>query len=216
MSKIKRYVLTGGSIIVGLIVLVSVARYAQSQNPFSKNESRKKKGPEKAPIHLEIFSDFQCPACAAAVKPEVDLEKEFGEKIRVEFYHYPLESIHRWALLAAIISECVAQEGKFWPLHDRLFQEQKTWASSMDPAPLFSKYASELGIDPKKLDRCLDDPKVLEQIRKDQKTGKERNVRSTPTMFLNGRMLVGAKQLEEQGRTVILEELKKSEKTGKS
>ena len=142
------------------------------------------------------------------------LKNEFPEQLQVEFRHYPLEHVHRWALTAALFAECAGEQGKFWQYHDRLFAEQAKWSVAPGAQVLFSQYASELGLNLQGLSECIQNPKTLHRVRNDAASGKTKQVRSTPTIFINDHLLVGAKQLEEQGRTIINEELKKAGPAG--
>ena len=209
MSVKKRYLSTGSTIIVILVLLVIMGRVVQKKTSVTQLEGIKTKGPQNAPVHLVVYSDFQCPACAKAREPIEALEKEFGQVLQIEYRHYPLERVHRWAILAALFAECAAEQGKFWQFHDRLFEDQRLWSGSTDAASPFSEYASELGLDLRALEHCLANPRTVERIKKDAASGKAQHVSSTPTIFLNDRMVVGAKQLGEQGKTIIMEELKK-------
>ena len=209
MGARKRYFFTAGGLILLLIFLVMVARYAHRANSSSSFENTKVKGPKGAPIQMVIYSDFQCPACRGAVEPVEELRNEFSDVIQVEFRHYPLEQTHPWALTASGFAECAAKQGKFWEFHDQLYKEQETWAHAPEPIVFFARYAQESGLDPLTLERCLEDPKTLGQIRLERSIGAKQGVQSTPTIFLNGRPLVGPLQLKAQGKNIVLEELKK-------
>ena len=120
-----------------------------------------------------------------------------------------MERPHRWALTAASFAECAAEQGKFWEFHDRVYSEQPAWSVSPDVISIFARYSAELGLDPQRLSDCLGDPKTLAEIRKERSSGERKGIQSTPTIFINDHMLVGALQVKEKGRAVILEELKK-------
>lgn len=153
------------------------------------------KGPGDAPITIVEFSDFECPACAAAFR---DLHRltATNPNIRLVFRHYPLDaacnpqmqhSLHPDACQAAAAAECAGRLGKFWEYHDRLFENQKT----LDRDSLF-RYARELGLDIDAFRTCLDDPATMSRVREDVAAGQRLGVESTPTMFINGRRVSGA------------------------
>jgi len=205
----KRYIFTGTALVVPLVALVIVVRLmhgAPSQEHF---ENLKIKGPHHAPIHMIVYSDFQCPACQSSLVPIEELRSQFSDVLQVEFRHFPLERAHRWTVIAASFAECAAEQGKFWEFHDRMFLEQLMWSKSEDALPVFANYAQELNLNRQALEQCLENPKTLAKIRSERSMGEKQNVQSTPTIFINGHPLVGGLQLKMQGREVVLEELKK-------
>ena len=209
MGARKRYFFTAGGLILLLIFLVMVARYAHRANSSSSFENTKVKGPKGAPIQMVIYSDFQCPACRFAREPVEELVGQFPGKIQVHFRHFPIDKIHQYAFVAAKFAECAGEQGKFWAFHDQLYKKQETWAHAPETIVFFARYAQESGLDPLTLERCLEDPKTLGQIRLERSIGAKQGVQSTPTIFLNGRPLVGPLQLKAQGKNIVLEELKK-------
>ncbi len=145
------------------------------------------KGPAGAPITIVEFSDFQCPYCSRVEPTLARLEKEYPGKIRLVFRDYPLTQIHPQALKAAEAAGCADEQGKFWPMHDQLFSHQdKLQAEDL------KQLAAAAGLDPARFAECLDSGRRLPEIQKDQKEGDRLGVQSTPTFFVNGRLLVGA------------------------
>ena len=209
MDKSKRYFLTGSGLVVFCVLLVFSARFLQGGEASLSDHNLKVKGLETAPVHIIVYSDFQCPACRTALEPVEELRKEFSDSVQLEFRHFPLERPHRWALTAASFAECAAEQGKFWEFHDRVYSEQPAWSVSPDVISIFARYSAELGLDPQRLSDCLGDPKTLAEIRKERSSGERKGIQSTPTIFINDHMLVGTLQVKEKGRAVILEELGK-------
>jgi len=209
MSKTNRYWLTGSGLTFFLVVLVFSARFLQGDEASLAFQNLKVKGAKTAPIHMVVYSDFQCPACRVALEPVEELRKEFADLVQLEFRHFPLERPHPWALTAASFAECAATQGKFWEFHDRLYLEQPVWSVSGDAISMFAKFAGELGLDPKNLSDCLGDPKTILEIRRERASGEQKGVQSTPTVLINGQVLVGGLQVKEKGRGVIIDELAK-------
>jgi len=128
-------------------------------------------GPESAPVTLVEFSDFQCPYCRAAAPTLKQVANKYGDKVHIVYRQYPIASLHPFALKAAEASLCANEQGKFWPLHDRMFDDQtKLGVSDL------KQQARELGMDGKKFDACLDAGKYVEQVQNDMKEGQRSRV----------------------------------------
>jgi protein-disulfide isomerase len=148
------------------------------------------KGSENAPITMIEFSDFQCPFCARYFKQTFPLiEKNYIKtgKIKYVYRDFPL-SFHNYAQKAAEAAECARDQEKFWGYHDLLFQSQ----DALDIASL-KVYAEELNLDTKKFNDCLDSDKYEEEVKKDFQDGQRYGVSGTPTFFINGVKIVGAR-----------------------
>lgn len=208
MSVTKRYAITGFVLIAVLVSAVKITRAVQGGNA-PVEDPVKTKGPADAPVTLVVYSDFQCPACATARKPIEELKAKFSDVLKVQFRHFPIERIHEWALSAAQFSECAGEQGKFWPYHDKLYDEQATWSKDPNALQFFARYASEIGLDLEALGDCVTNPDIVARIRKERILGASEGVRSTPTMFVDGKALVGGKQLQEQGEAAVREALAK-------
>jgi protein-disulfide isomerase len=161
------------------------------------------KGPAEAPVTLVAFSDFQCPFCSRAANTVKQLEEEYKGKLRVAFKHQPLAN-HENAKPAATASLAAHEQGKFWEMHDKMFANQ----TALDRASL-ERYAQELGLDMAKFKAAMDSKKFEEHISADSSQGSQIGAGGTPTFFVNGRKIVGAKPIEVF-RKMIDEELRKS------
>ena len=162
-------------------------------------------GPASAPVTIVEFSDFQCPYCSRVVPTLKQVEEKYGDKVRVVFRHFPL-SFHKEAQKAAEASLCAADQGKFWEMHDLLFEEQR----ALQVADLKDK-AQRLGLDAAKFEKCLDSNKHYEKVQRDIQDGVLAGVSGTPAMFVNGRFLSGAQPFENLA-AVIDEELEMADK----
>jgi protein-disulfide isomerase len=161
------------------------------------------KGPEQAPVTLVAFSDFECPFCSRAANTVKQLEEEYRGKLRVAFKHQPLAN-HPNAKPAATASLAAHEQGKFWEFHDKLFANQ----AALDRASL-ERYAQELGLDMAKFKAAMDSNKFEAHISADSAQGSQIGAGGTPTFFVNGRKIVGAKPIEVF-RKMIDEELRKA------
>jgi protein-disulfide isomerase len=157
-------------------------------------------GPADAPITIVEFSDYQCPFCAR-VTPTMDrVMKTYAGKVRRVFKDFPLPS-HPQAPKAAEAARCAGDQGKYWEMHARLFANQA--ALQIDQ---IKKTASSLGIDQAAFDQCLDGGKYTSKVSADVDQGEGLGVNSTPSLFINGRPLVGAQPFDVF-KQVIDEEL---------
>jgi protein-disulfide isomerase len=162
------------------------------------------KGPANAPVTIVEFSDFQCPFCSRVVPTLKNLETRYKDKIRIVFRDLPLVQIHPNAAKAAEAGSCANDQGKFWPMHDKMFDNQAT----LDVESL-KKKAVELGLDAAAFNQCLDAGKHSAEWQQDAQDAERYGVTSTPAFFINGRMVVGAVP-EDQFAKVIDEELERA------
>jgi protein-disulfide isomerase len=144
------------------------------------------KGSKNAPLQVVIFSDFQCPFCKR-VEPQLSqLEKEYGSKVHMVWKNYPLP-FHNHAEPAAEAAMAAGAQGKFWEMHDKLFENN----TALDRANL-EKYAQDLGLNMAKFKADLDAQKYKDSIQSDTKEGQAVGVNGTPAVFINGRKINGA------------------------
>ena len=161
------------------------------------------KGPANAPVTIVEFSDFQCPFCSRLTPTLAEVEKKYGDKVRLVFRQYPLP-FHQNAQKAAEASLCALDQGKFWELHDAMFGNQ----SELGVDQLKAKAAS-LGMNADKFNKCLDSGEKASAIQADVKAGSAAGVSGTPAMFINGRFISGAVPID-QITTVIDDELRRA------
>jgi protein-disulfide isomerase len=148
-------------------------------------------GSASAPVTIVEFSDFQCPFCRQAAPTLKQIRDKYGDKVRVVWKDFPLTQIHPQAFKAGEAAHCAAEQGKFWEYHDRLFANQQ----ALQPADL-KKHAVETGLDSAKFDACLDSSKYGDRVREGVAQGARLGVNSTPTMYVNGRLVSGAQPYE--------------------
>ena len=161
-------------------------------------------GPASATVEIIEFSDFQCPFCQRLTGTLEQLKAEYGSDIRLVFKDYPLPN-HAQAFKAAEAGNCANQQGKFWELHDTMFSRQ----SELGVDDL-KRHAGELGMDQTAFDACLDSGRFAEQVNADLKAGQQYGVSSTPTVFINGRAVMGAAPFEVFD-AIIREELERAQ-----
>jgi protein-disulfide isomerase/uncharacterized membrane protein len=167
------------------------------QVPLDASHSR---GDAAAPVTIVEFSDFECTHCAAFHQSLEDVLRRADQNVRVIFRHFPLDSacnphvasrLHPQACLAAVASECAAEQGKFWQYHNVLFDNQQQLGREFLIA-----YATRLGMDSGRFAACLASETVQAQVERDTKAAAELGIDSTPTWFINGREIKGALEPE--------------------
>jgi protein-disulfide isomerase len=144
-------------------------------------------GPADAPVTLEEFGDFECPPCGLLHPVMQTMEKEFSGRIRIIFREFPLVPTHVHALAAARSAEAAGLQGKFWEMHDLLYENQKTWHDAFDARPIFEGYATRIGLNIEKFRTDSAGEIVAQRIFLDGKRGHAMGVSGTPTVFMNGR-----------------------------
>ena len=129
------------------------------------------RGEADAPVTLEEFADFQCPSCAMATLRSIGpMEKNFGERLRVVFWHFPLPN-HKHGREAALAAEAASRQGKFWGMHDMLFEKQADWSNVPDIHPVFEDYAKQLGLNVDKFKKDLESPDVAAAVDRNHQHG---------------------------------------------
>ena len=143
-------------------------------------------GPHDAPVTLVEFADFEDPYCGQLVPTVIALRAKYGDRIRIVFRQFPLDS-HAFADKAAQASLCAEAQGKFWAMHDAMFKNQSTLAVNE-----LKKTAAALGMDAAKFDTCIDSGLSAAAVASDRAAAREAGVAEAPVMFINGRALHGA------------------------
>lgn len=149
-------------------------------------------GPKTAPITIVEFSDYQCPYCLKwHTEVYAQLLKAYPDKIRFVYRDFPLYSIHPEAGPAAEAAACAGEQSRYFDYHDRLFSEEVSLSSDA-----YLQYAQELGLDLVKFKDCLSSHRYKDQVYANYQYGANLGVRSTPTFFINGIILIGAQPIE--------------------
>jgi len=158
------------------------------------------RGNPNAKITIVEFSDFQCPFCAKFHSDTLPLLMQNyinTGKVNLVFRDFPIESIHPNAVPAAHASECADDQGKFWEMHDMIFENQRNWQNLgvLESVDLFKKYAFDIGINGDEFDSCMSIAKHIDEIKKDLEDGQTYGVTGTPGFFVGN---------EEVGFTKII------------
>jgi protein-disulfide isomerase len=150
-------------------------------------------GDAGAPLELTEYADYQCPFCqtfATLQMPTIRQRLIQTGRIRWRFRDFPLQQ-HRHSRVAAHAAACADEQGKFWPMHDRIFEGQPEWAEERDATATFKRYAAEVGLDGTKYDECMRTAKYAGRIQASYNEGVRLGVSSTPTILFGGRLYQG-------------------------
>jgi protein-disulfide isomerase len=150
-------------------------------------------GNPDAPVTLIVFSDYQCPGCAAfatRVKPVLEANEVKAGKLKMIYYDLPLTSIHQHSFLAARAARCAGDQGKYWEFHERLYQHQSTWAFKRTaPMKEFMEYAATVGVDQAAFERCVESDRFAETVTANALLAQRLGVNGTPTVIINNRRI---------------------------
>jgi protein-disulfide isomerase len=179
------------------------------------------RGPANARVTLEEFGDFQCPPCGFLAATLLKVEHDYADKLRVVFREFPL-AMHPHAMTAATAAEAAGLQGRFWEMHDLLFQNSVQWGKpaprpsaapgQLIPAPpeealnvlaTFAEYAARLGLDVERFKKEMNSAEVKARIQLDQERGASIGVDRTPVLFIEGVQIPFASLDEKELRGVI-------------
>jgi len=191
MLGIAGLVLAGG---IALFITTGPGNQAQPGEAVDPQslvlDSSHMTGNKNAKVTLVEFGDFQCPACAAAhpkVKEIIEHYKGNAD-FNFVFRNFPL-SQHKNAVIAAEAAEAAGSQGKYWEMHDKLYEAQGQWSESAAPLDIFAGYAAQLSLNVDQFKGDITNHKFTSIITADQNDGTELKVNSTPTFYLNGEKL---------------------------
>lgn len=142
------------------------------------------KGPVDAPIVMVVFTDFECPYCAETATTLDQVLRQYPKDVKLVFKNFPLQQIHKFSGMAAVAALAADSQGKFWEFHDLLFKDY----DKLNDQKL-KEIVKKLNLNEAEFDKKMTDPQIIHKIRQDLMDGVHAEVRGTPTVFINGRML---------------------------
>lgn len=167
------------------------------RNPTPGASPAWEKGGAEAPVVLEEFGDYQCPPCAMIHPVLEQIGKDYGDRVKLIFRHYPLQQMHPNAFAAARAAEAAGMQGKFWEMHDLIYDNQKAWAASPEPRTIFADYARRIGLNVERFQKDAESKEAADRVLADYNRGLSLGVKGTPTIFLNGAELPANRTLHE-------------------
>lgn len=194
LNRLVRYM-----IVAGVAALIAYGIY-NSIVPVPENEKHKPvdkiatgdwvRGNPQAPVLIIEYSDFQCPSCAKISPVMDDVLKAYPNQVALVYRHFPLKQVHLQAELAAQAAEAAGKQGKFWEMHDLLFQNQTQWAENRGAKAKFGEYAKGLGLSLGQFNQDINSKEVRGLVKADYLSGLEQSLSSTPSFFINGEPLI--------------------------
>ncbi len=168
---------------------------AEMQKMLIREDSHKK-GATKGKVTVVEFGDFQCPACGSAHPIVKELTEVYKDQVTFVFREFPLP-MHKNAKVAALAAEAAGAQGKFFEMHDMLFETQQAWSEKDNAEDIFVQYGQKLKLDIDKFKADMKDPKLEDKIQKDMADGNGVGVNATPTFYINGVQQSGGLPYEE-------------------
>lgn len=212
MSKKKKsnFGLWIGVLIAIFIVIFVIIKITSPESAVVNTELTKIreddwiKGNENGNLEIVEYSDFQCPACKVYKLIIDQLFRDFGDQVKLTYRHFPLRNSHPNSFLAARAAEAAGMQGKFWEMHDLLFERQSEWAELPDLREKLIEYAGLLGLDIEKFKNDLDSDLVATKIENHEQEALNAKFRGTPTIFINGHEIKNIRTYEDL-RSLVME-----------
>lgn len=154
------------------------------------------KGDKGAPIVIVEYSDFQCPSCKV-YQPELEeVFKTYPGQVVLVYRHFPLKQIHLQAEQAAYAAEAAGRQGKFWEMHDKLFEHQAAWVENRSASRIFADYAQQIGLNMDQYRREVKHKEVKAAVKADYMSALKNALSATPSFFVNGELVVNPEGAE--------------------
>ncbi|MBK9314943.1 MAG: thioredoxin domain-containing protein [Acidobacteria bacterium] len=154
-------------------------------------------------VVVEEFGDYQCPPCGAMHPDLKKIKAEYGDRIRFIFRHFPLSQIHPNARAAANAAVAAGKQGKFWEMHNLLYENQAIWAEAPDLTPIAVNFARQLGLNTAQFAQDMNGTAVSAEVYGDYQRGISMGVTGTPTIFLDGQQLTNEQMTPDKIRAEI-------------
>jgi protein-disulfide isomerase len=181
-------VIVGG--LFAILAFTSKDKPSESSNTNSTAQpTSHKTGKLDSKVTLQEFGDFQCPACKAYFPIVQQIKTEYADKIVFQFSHFPLTQIHTNAFISSRAAEAAGKQGKFFEMHDLLYEQQDSWSAVTDPTSIFVNFATQLGINVDQFKTDILSSEVSDLINADRKVAQDLGANSTPTFAINGKKI---------------------------
>lgn len=178
-------------IFVGIFILNGNKNNSSSSNSSNAQPSQHVEGLGQDHVTLVEYGDFECPYCEEYSQTVQQVQQQYNNQIYFQFRNFPLTSIHPNAFAAARAAEAASLQGKFWQMHDALYESSnwQVWSTSSDPTPYFDQYAQELGLNLTKFKQDFASSAVNNTVNADMAAGNKLNIQGTPSFYLDGKYI---------------------------
>lgn len=214
MKNVQNYLKkTEGKFVFGVIaVVIALFAYYFYASPSSTSDTVEDisivktdhvRGAVNGTVTLVGFGDYQCPACAVYEPLVKQVIEDNKTVLKFVFKNFPLTQIHDNALIGAKAAEAAGMQGKFWEMHDMLYEKQREWSLGMNARDILMSYASALKLDTKKFSEDMNSKAVEDKIFAEMKEAIKLGVPGTPTFFLNGKRIESPSSLEAFDKLIL-------------
>lgn len=200
MTKQFWIVLAVAAVLLGGFVFLTNQNKPGASSAASVPSSHTK-GTSAANVTFVEYGDYECPVCAAFEPTVQQVEAKYGDRVVFQFRNLPLVSIHQNAFAGARAAEAASLQGKFWEMHDLLYQNQAAWVQSNNPSKIFDQYAQSLGLNVAKFDTDYASETVNSTINADVNAFNNTHTEeSTPAFFLDGKRIDNSTLIDSGNR----------------
>ena len=185
--------------IIAVLIIVFVGVFALNGHNKANTSNKSSSGSGKPTNHVEgkgssgvtlvEYGDYQCPYCEQYYPIVKQVASDYNDQIYFQFRNFPLISVHQNAFAGARAAEAASLQGKFWQMHDLLYDNQSQWSEAKDPTTYFHQYAQQLGLNVSKFESDYASNQVNDAINADLAVGNKLNIQGTPTFFLDGKQI---------------------------
>jgi protein-disulfide isomerase len=194
MKRNLPFVIIAAVLVVAVGAGVLMFRSSQPQplttpTPAGGSVASSNVAPSKGAVMIDEYGDYQCPPCGGLHPIIKTLKGEYGDRIQFAFHHFPIIQLHPHALEASYAAAAAGFQGKFWEMHNLLYESQSEWSQLGDFRPTLINFARQLGLDVPRFTRDMDGLQVVTVVSEDTQRGAALGVNSTPTLFINGQMI---------------------------
>lgn len=189
----KRFWIILTVVVIGLVALFLLTDKKEASNTTFTGDAKQVQSDDHVrnepgkKVSLIEYGDFQCPSCGSYYPTLKQLEEKYRDHVSFVFRHFPIISIHPNAFSAARAAEAAGKQGKFFEMHDKLYESQSSWGQvGSNQQSLFESYAQELGLDMTKFKQDYASQAVADRINRDISSAKQFSIQGTPTFILNG------------------------------
>jgi protein-disulfide isomerase len=187
-------------------VFVGLVAFTGKDEPTSSNATPTNhvEGSTSTGVKLMEYGDFQCPVCGLYYPTVKQVVEKYKDQIQFQFRNLPLPSLHPNAFAAARAAEAAAEQGKYWEMHAKLYENQQAWSSSKNPTSSFDGYAKDLGLDITKYHKDFASSKVNNAINADLAAfDKTKDAKATPTFYIDGKKIELSKLVDSSNQPTV-------------